>query len=91
MAAAAAEFGTQCASALPMAKRSKKLLKTKTKAFRRAFKKYPLGAAAALLALGGLATTFGGKTQLRRLKDGAMRRLLAARNAVQNEELAARH
>jgi hypothetical protein len=75
-----------------MAKRSKKLLKAKTKAFRKAFKKYPFGAAAALLALGSLATAVGGKGQLRRLKDGAMRRLLAARNAIQNEEaVAQRH
>jgi hypothetical protein len=75
-----------------MAKRSKKILKSKTKAFRRAFKKYPLGAAAALVALGSLATALGGKAQLGRLKDGAMRRLVAARNAIQNDEaVAQRH
>ncbi len=74
-----------------MAKRSKKLLKTKT--LRKAFKKHPYGAAAALVALGSIATVLGGGSEpLRRLKDGAMRRLLAARNALHNEEtVAQRH
>ena len=75
-----------------MGKRSKKLLKTK--AIRKAFKQHPFGTAAALVALGGLATAFGGggTSALRRLKDGTVRRLLAARNALQNDEtVAQRH
>lgn len=66
-----------------MAKRSKKILGSKK--LGKALRKHPYGAAAALIALGGLASAYGARGRLLHLKDRASRKLSAVSDAWREE------
>lgn len=72
-----------------MAKRSKKILGSKK--LGKALRKHPYGAAAALIALGGLASAYGARGRLLHLKDRASRKLSAVSDAWHEDETKAAH
>jgi len=72
-----------------MAKRIKKVFGSKK--LGKALRKHPYGAAAALIALGGLASAHGARGRLQQLKDRAGRKLSAVSDAWHDDEARAPH